>query len=660
MTIDVSAETTSTTPAGPDTATGPATDDLIPVDGFATWQAAFEEGLSGSAEGEDDTVRLTITGAGNVTLAPEQPIALAQGSHVVQVWVEHPAPEQDAEADAALTTQLVLLLAGGSQIVAGPIDFHGTHLMRAQLPAGASLAGVQLCGLLARGNANLAVRGLSFERPLPLEDVDPAVSPYGPDPSMLPTCDEDVTNSVTKDGISFVLESRSLSAVVRYVYTPIDGNLSDIEVEINNADAIKLSEGGGVSIDMDGQEWSADDDEIERHFVSCELVGDCIEARWQWRRGSELADFLYRIGISGKSLLVEIEGGNGRAAGVELGYVVGAIHPRMIRLPYFTIDDAQPQILSTSGVFISSLLDWFSSHASSLHGAPRQADELMHLNGGCRYLPPSDGRRRNLKERWVLTVSRRFEEVLPHLPSPSEPLAPVSEPQQIYCELPEMAAGEEAYIEAYERVRMYRQLGMTDLMILHPGSTWDDGHGGTPALEPQGAPAKGGDDAFREYLDAIGDLELPFALSADFRDISPLDSCWATSHAGLDGEGELTSTGPGRYLLKPRSIASLAPASLQRLREQYSPHAIFLRKHAAQAPWTRVDCDGRLDEDAASFRHTLQAEQAMFSALNADPSTTVIADGGQHWLHRGLLPRVIARLAGEAPSQQPLVVDFAL
>jgi hypothetical protein len=662
MTIDVSVETANMAPTGPETTTGPTIEDLIPVDGFATWQATFADGLSGTAQADEMAIRVTITGVGNLKLSPETPVTLPQGSQVVQLLVDLPTSEAeaDAEAEASLSRELVILLSGGAEVVAGPLDFHGTHLLRAQLPAGATLAGIEMRGLFAREAIEVTARALSFERSMPLADVDVANSPYGPVPSMQPACDEEVTTSVSKDGISFVLESRSLSAVVRYVYTPIDGNLSDIEIEINNADAIKLSEGGGVTIDMDGQEWSPDDDEIERHFVSCELVGEQIEARWQWRRGSELADFLYRIAVSGKSLLVEIEGGSGRAAGVELGYVVGAIHPRMIRLPYFNLGDAQPQILSTSGVFISGYLDWFASRASSLHGAPRQPDELMHLNGGCRYQAASDGRRRNLKERWVLTVSRRFEEVLPTLPEPTTALPAVADSQRIYCELPEMEAGEEAYIEAYERLRMFRQLGMDDLVVLHPDSTWDDGHGGTPALEPQGAPAKGGDDAFREYLDAIGDLKIPFALSHGFRDISCLDSCWGTSHAGIDAQGGLISTGPGRFQLKPRSIAALAAASLRYVQEQYSPNTIYLRHMAAEPPWTRVDSDARLGDEASSYLHTLQAEQALLATLRDEADTHVVADGGHHWMHRGLLQAVIARIGGESPSTQPLIVDFPL
>ena len=86
---------------------------------------------------------------------------------------------------------------------------------------------------------------------------------------------------------------------------------------------------------MGARDWASDSEEIERHFVSCEQVGECVEARWQWKHKDELADFLYRFRIEGKSLIVELEGGNGKATGVDLGRVVGAFHPRLIRVPYF-------------------------------------------------------------------------------------------------------------------------------------------------------------------------------------------------------------------------------------------------------------------------------------------------------------------------------------
>ncbi|MBT6627927.1 MAG: hypothetical protein HOB49_12995, partial [Gemmatimonadetes bacterium] len=118
MTIDVSEETANMAPAGPETTTGPTIEDLIPVDGFATWQATFADGLSGTAQADDLAIRVTITGAGSLRLAPETPVALPQGSQVVQLLVELPTSEADAEAEASLSRELVVLLAGGAEVVA--------------------------------------------------------------------------------------------------------------------------------------------------------------------------------------------------------------------------------------------------------------------------------------------------------------------------------------------------------------------------------------------------------------------------------------------------------------------------------------------------------------------------------------------------------------
>ena len=48
-------------------------------------------------------------------------------------------------------------------------------------------------------------------------------------PSIFPALHEEVETSIRKEGISFVFESRSVSAVVQFIYTPIDGTFADIE-----------------------------------------------------------------------------------------------------------------------------------------------------------------------------------------------------------------------------------------------------------------------------------------------------------------------------------------------------------------------------------------------------------------------------------------------
>ena len=232
--------------------------------------------------------------------------------------------------------------------------------------------------------------------------------------SIFPTLHEEVETSIRKEGISFIFESRSVSTVVQYIYTPIDGTFTDIEVEVNNSDPITPAEDGGIAVEMGGSVWSPDSEEVERHFISCEQVGDCVEARWQWKLGEELANFFYRFRISGKSLVVEIEGGHGKGTGLSLGRVTGALHPRLKTIPYFNFGDNYPRILCTADYFLSSFVDWHYSRASSLY-APSEAESqrLVQLNGGCSYACQSDGKRSDFQERWLVTVSTQYEEVLP-------------------------------------------------------------------------------------------------------------------------------------------------------------------------------------------------------------------------------------------------------
>ena len=54
--------------------------------------------------------------------------------------------------------------------------------------------------------------------------------------SFLPPVHEEIETSIRKEGISFIFESRSVSAVLNFIYTPLDGTCADIDLEINNAE----------------------------------------------------------------------------------------------------------------------------------------------------------------------------------------------------------------------------------------------------------------------------------------------------------------------------------------------------------------------------------------------------------------------------------------
>ena len=475
-------------------------------------------------------------------------------------------------------------------------------------------------------------------------------------PSIFPTLQEEVETSIRKEGISFVFESRSVSAVVQFIYTPIDGTFADIELEVNNGDPITPAEDGGIAVEMGGSVWPANSEEVERHFISCEQVGDCVEARWQWKLGEEQANFLYRFRISGKSLVVEIEGGHGKGTGLSLGRVTGALHPRLIAIPYFNFGDNYPRILCTAGHFLSSFVDWHYSRASTLY-APSEAESqrLLQLNGGCSYASQSDGKRSDFQERWLITVSTQYEEVLPAFSS-TEAESGETLADWVWYNIPYIDASQESYVELYESMLQLKLIGIDHLLINHPSETWHDGDGDA-TLAVEGAEAKGGEDALDEYLDALSDLGYKTSLQVNYRHIAPTSSCWQPELAAQLADGSPTPTGPGFYLLKPSEALARAPEHARTIIDKYPCDALYVSEHAEVPPWEFND----FSDGAAAISHLASSCSLQQSILRSQAQAGLaIGNGGNHWLYAGVLTGYLARMVGDDPSRIPPLVDFDL
>ncbi|MCH8855192.1 MAG: hypothetical protein IIA03_02865, partial [Proteobacteria bacterium] len=315
-----------------------------------------------------------------------------------------------------------------------------------------------------------------------------------------------------------------------------------------------------------------------------------------------------------------------------------------------------------SGVFLSSYLDWFHTASSQLVGShPGEDGRELRLNGGCTYLTASNGKRNNLQERWILTVSRQFEEVLPAIPQALPREGAEWLRGLVWYEIPRIDSTEEAYVDCYERLRTLRQWGMSELLVLHPDDIWHDGDGRT-ALGMTAAEAKGGDDALQEYLEAVSDLGFTCALPCSYAHVSKLDAIWEKESAALNADGSSATAGPNRHLLKPTRALGVARDHLGAMLEKYGARVAYLGGHCGSPPWDRVDCDSRL-EKPASWRATLEAEHELLAGLRqlAEPAEgIVIGEGGTHWLYAGLLDGFRARHPGPGPCRQPLLVDFAL
>jgi hypothetical protein len=159
-------------------------------------------------------------------------------------------------------------------------------------------------------------------------------------------------------------------------------------------------------------------------LLRCERVGETVVSTWRRPGREDAAEWTYTFRLWQKSLVIDVRCLGGRVGEFRIGKAVGADNPRLVTVPYLACDRDRPAILVTGPpakpLFVSALIDHCRSNASELWAANRIQDGAT-CNGGSRYLPKTDGKRNDCFERAFLTVSPRFEEVLPNVPNPKSP-----------------------------------------------------------------------------------------------------------------------------------------------------------------------------------------------------------------------------------------------
>ncbi|NOX54870.1 MAG: hypothetical protein GXP27_10620, partial [Planctomycetes bacterium] len=216
--------------------------------------------------------------------------------------------------------------------------------------------------------------------------------------------------------------------VLEYRYRPETGTLGDITAcWVGRGKPFRPMVDGGVYFWVnqrpDGSADAAAPERIE--LVRCQRDGDVVRSTWRLRLGERSAEVTYALRLWQKSLVVDVQCLGGQIAEFRIGRVVGVENPRLVTVPYLTGDAKRPAVLVTGPpdrpLFILPIVDHTRSNASLLWFENRIGPDGVVQNGGSRYLPKADGERNPCFERLFLTVSPRFEEVLPNIPNPKSP-----------------------------------------------------------------------------------------------------------------------------------------------------------------------------------------------------------------------------------------------
>ena len=241
---------------------------------------------------------------------------------------------------------------------------------------------------------------------------------------MLPSPPDGVPNRVaaTTNGAVFVSEGGG--HCLRFQIRPEDGGLDAVTAQWDDEKPFLPMAGDGIELDQSGGEGVPARGEVR--LVRSSLEGE----RFVIFRRCEETEWRETYWIKGRTLGVDLACPGGSAVGTYFGLIKGLPKPRCIGVPCLLMANKPgPWIACGGGLFVSVLPDWYHSDLSALDdhvGAP--TEDTIGVWTRTSYLKLTNGRRNDLRDRVLVTVSPESAETLPshrNPPSPNrEKLAP--------------------------------------------------------------------------------------------------------------------------------------------------------------------------------------------------------------------------------------------
>lgn len=422
--------------------------------------------------------------------------------------------------------------------------------------------------------------------------------------------------------------------------------------------ATGVSEFAGLAFDMpyvgqltSGATWKLYNGNARGELTEAFLENNTAVARYA--DGTEL-----RVKLVQKSLVVDVVNRTGNAAELDFGAIAGLAGAQTIRVPLLTYRGDSPAVaMARQGdqtVFTSLWLDPYRSNATEPYGGAWTQGDLTRINGGVRYHLLSNVTINPMFERLFLTVSPRFEEVLPTVPNPTGLYSARAADWVAF-----RGRMTQDYAEELSLVARYRNLGLDPVLYVSGPGMWQDTDEST-AFRLVGAPGKGGEAGLRDFAQGLKGMGWNSAFWMNVTDASPTSAIWNESDLIHDSRGEWRITDLRRYGIKPLKALEFQQQYATQLKTRYQPGAMYAEKLTSEKPWWLTDMDGRV-YGSGSFSQTIYAIGDFLRNQSRLMEAPVIGEGTFQWLYAGLSDgNFLDDAEGDDFLTQPLLPVFAL
>jgi len=659
------------------------------TDSVARMERSGEQQLWGSFTGK---LTYRATGSSPVVRAVlKSPLALPVDFDSIGLWVYGRSMFYAPDPGTPATNIAILLStqAGAEmRFAVGTVNFSGWNYLFCKVPPDrqTQLIGGQFVGIEVTGGTNTQDRSLFFDNlgifreklgpltfePRPLRNLTPfpmqtTGTNNGPGRLPFPTREQTILppnltsefrTSVTAQGGASIFSYAGKDGQLTYCLDPSKGPFDGLTARWHGrGPAFRPCVGGGVKLAVESVSAPSE----TYRLLAANLAGGVLTTSWQLSAGaiSQPATIKYRIW--NKSLVIDILAPGGNVAEVRYGRAQGLENPRLITSPYYAYNvhaPARPAVvvigLVGKQLFLAGATDWYRSNASELFAENSQDDHGVVYNGGSRYAPCTNGRRNDCFERLFLTVSPRYEEVLPVIANPKSPYLSIAGTR-----LWRAVGASPNKMRDRDMFKRAHRYGLTRLTITNHETLWRDGDESF-TFRTQTAPAKGGDEAekaFARYMqDDLGYVYGPYN---NFTDLAPVNANWSLDNVSRRQDNSLVTAWARCYNPKPSRAVEYAQRLTPIIQSKFHYSTAYCDVHTAVPPWAYVDFDSRVP-GAGTFASTYYAYGEIMLIQKRNWHGPVYSEGGHHWLYSGLTDGNYAQDQGWNWEKKPWLVDFDL
>ena len=485
---------------------------------------------------------------------------------------------------------------------------------------------------------------------------------------------EEVTAHVRQDGEAFRLSyANAAGQGAAYIYRPKTGTLADVSIDCGSGPEFRPAADSGPVFEVNGKKFDIrKNGEVKPVLLSCRVKDSQIEAVWKYLFGNVSQTIRWRLRISGKSLVTDLDSAEcflrewvpGQAEGT-------AADARVFDVPFM---NHTPNIAWNNGWFFSHFHDYYKS-SFSIHsydaGKQVRPGKLLYnfLQIGYCYLPRSDGSRHPLRETVYLTAAKKFEEVLLN---PSNPKSPFQEimSNNLYKKF---EVRSNIFAKAKKLTDLYDEYGVNHIFFDVFGFIWTAGFWGSGESSFHAAETSyihrkyGGDQGLRSMLADLQKKQMVPGFYETFNAMEPKSAVWDPAKVTITPEGTWLTAHAQSYMHKMWALADWERGFLRERNRRFQPRRTgYVDGFTSRLPFMYNDYDHRYPE-AGKMIDTIRAIGTGFQRIRENYQGPVFAEGrGADYYWAGLNDGDYGKLPGFGhrlkPRQvrYPLLVDFRL